>query len=130
MPPAGFEPTIPASERPHNYGLDRAATGIGRWSKYFWKVRVIFGELPTVIPGWLRNILRIHTNMTNAICNISNSILMVMSCGKWRRVIWGIFLPHPSRQINEPCEQRSQRTVQKSNLSSLGSPTCIRMACL
>jgi hypothetical protein len=28
MPPEGFEPTIPASERPQNYALDRAATGI------------------------------------------------------------------------------------------------------
>jgi len=25
----GFEPAIPASERPQNYTLDRAATGIG-----------------------------------------------------------------------------------------------------
>ena len=29
MPPAGFEPTIPASERPQTHTLDRAATGIG-----------------------------------------------------------------------------------------------------
>jgi hypothetical protein len=29
MPPVGFEPTIPASERPQTYTLDRAATGIG-----------------------------------------------------------------------------------------------------
>jgi hypothetical protein len=29
MPPAGFEPTIPASERPQTHVLDRAATGIG-----------------------------------------------------------------------------------------------------
>jgi hypothetical protein len=30
MPPVGFEPTIPASARPHTYALDRAATGIGQ----------------------------------------------------------------------------------------------------
>jgi hypothetical protein len=30
MPPEGFEPTIPASERPQTHALDRAATGIGR----------------------------------------------------------------------------------------------------
>ena len=30
MPPAGFEPTILASERPQSHGLGRAATGIGR----------------------------------------------------------------------------------------------------
>ena len=29
MPPAGFEPAIPASERPQIYALDRAANGIG-----------------------------------------------------------------------------------------------------
>jgi hypothetical protein len=28
MLPAGFEPTIPASERPQTHALDRAATGI------------------------------------------------------------------------------------------------------
>jgi hypothetical protein len=29
MPPAGFEPTIPASERPQTHALDGAALGIG-----------------------------------------------------------------------------------------------------
>jgi hypothetical protein len=29
VPPVGFEPTIPASARPHTYALDSAATGIG-----------------------------------------------------------------------------------------------------
>jgi hypothetical protein len=29
MPPVEFEPTIPASERPQTYVLDREATGIG-----------------------------------------------------------------------------------------------------
>ena len=29
MPPAGFEPTIPASERPQTYAFDRATTGTG-----------------------------------------------------------------------------------------------------
>ena len=27
MPPVGFEPTIPAGERPQTYALGRAATG-------------------------------------------------------------------------------------------------------
>ena len=27
MPPVGFEPTIPAGERPQTYALDRAITG-------------------------------------------------------------------------------------------------------
>ena len=29
MSPAGFEPAIPASERPQTHALDRAATAIG-----------------------------------------------------------------------------------------------------
>jgi hypothetical protein len=29
MPPAGFEPTVPVSERPPTHALDRKATGIG-----------------------------------------------------------------------------------------------------
>jgi hypothetical protein len=29
IPPVGFEPTIPASDRPHTHTIDRAATGIG-----------------------------------------------------------------------------------------------------
>jgi hypothetical protein len=29
MPPAGFEPTVPASERPQTHAIHRAATGIG-----------------------------------------------------------------------------------------------------
>jgi hypothetical protein len=29
MPPAGFEPTIPASKRPQNYALDNAVISIG-----------------------------------------------------------------------------------------------------
>jgi hypothetical protein len=32
MPPVGFEPAIPASERPQNHALDCAATGIGTWA--------------------------------------------------------------------------------------------------
>jgi len=28
-PPSGFEPAIPASERPRAYALDRAGTGVG-----------------------------------------------------------------------------------------------------
>ena len=34
MPPAGFEPTISAGERPQTYALDRAATGIGKQPTY------------------------------------------------------------------------------------------------
>jgi hypothetical protein len=30
MPPVGLEHTLPASDRPQTYALDRAATGIGQ----------------------------------------------------------------------------------------------------
>ena len=36
MPPAAFEATIPAKERPQTHALDRAATGIG-WSSYVYR---------------------------------------------------------------------------------------------
>jgi hypothetical protein len=34
MPPAAFEPAIPASEWPQNHTKDRAVTGIGVIFKY------------------------------------------------------------------------------------------------
>ena len=33
MPPAGFEPTILAGERPQTSALDRAATGTGAYTR-------------------------------------------------------------------------------------------------
>jgi len=41
MPPAGFEPAVPASERPKIYALDRAATAIGRF------IRGTYNKSPT-----------------------------------------------------------------------------------
>ena len=37
MSPAGFEPTIPASEKPQTHALDREAAGIGIiwFTKYY-----------------------------------------------------------------------------------------------
>jgi len=32
MPPTGFEPTIPANERPQTDAVDRVATVVGTWS--------------------------------------------------------------------------------------------------
>jgi hypothetical protein len=34
MPPAGFEPEIPAGERLQTHALDRSATGIGNSFNY------------------------------------------------------------------------------------------------
>jgi len=40
MPPVGFEPAIPASERPQTHALDRAATEIGYASNNIFKENV------------------------------------------------------------------------------------------
>jgi hypothetical protein len=43
MPAAGFEPTVPASERPKTHVWDRAATGIGKYeikTLYDWLIKV------------------------------------------------------------------------------------------
>jgi hypothetical protein len=38
MPPTGFEPAVPANERPQTHGLDRAATGIDNSVLYLNKI--------------------------------------------------------------------------------------------
>jgi len=43
--PAGFEPTIPGSERPQTHALDRAATGIGVHLSYLEEIAVLTGSL-------------------------------------------------------------------------------------
>jgi len=37
MPAAGFEPTIPAGERPQTHALDRAVTGMGVYFIFSWE---------------------------------------------------------------------------------------------
>jgi len=51
MPLAGFEPTIPTSERPQTHALDRAATGIGGLTKLVLQIR----ERKWVCNKYLRN---------------------------------------------------------------------------
>jgi hypothetical protein len=43
MPPAGFEPAIPASGRRQTHTLDCAATGIGNLYGYTWKYYIVNG---------------------------------------------------------------------------------------
>jgi hypothetical protein len=40
-PPAGFEPAIPASDRPHIYALDRGAAGIGTFEFFSYLNRTV-----------------------------------------------------------------------------------------
>jgi hypothetical protein len=44
MPPAGFEPTIPTSERPQTYALDRAAKECLASTDSQWRASVQFIE--------------------------------------------------------------------------------------
>jgi hypothetical protein len=46
MPQAGFEPTIPASERPQTHALDRAANSLGTFLEY-----VLPGGIPQIQTG-------------------------------------------------------------------------------
>ena len=46
MPPAGFEPTIPASEPP-THAIDRAAAGIG--SEHYREHKFTLGKIQTLI---------------------------------------------------------------------------------
>jgi len=57
MPPAGFEPTIPASQRPQTYASDRAATAI------VWTNIHRFRKCETISFIW-RNFLVCTTNVT------------------------------------------------------------------
>jgi hypothetical protein len=62
MPPAGFEPTNPASERPQTHALDRTVTGIG----IFYGIASYNVEEPIVIRvvnsrkmGWSGHVARV-----------------------------------------------------------------------
>jgi hypothetical protein len=52
MPPVGFDPTIPASERPKTHVLDRTATGIGTPSSAEVKERVELSLYSPSGPSW------------------------------------------------------------------------------
>jgi len=68
MPPAGFEPTIPASERPQTHALDCAATGTGIQNKrqlYPIKLANVSIHVSTASSVLTRNILQ---NMLEHLC--------------------------------------------------------------
>jgi hypothetical protein len=50
MPPAGFEPTIPTSERSQTHASDQTATGIGTFPHIMCNIR-----LPPVRQGTVSN---------------------------------------------------------------------------
>ena len=57
MPPAGFEPKIPAGERPQTHALDSAVTGIGLSNKYNTEIQAKFNmciEYRSIYKLWTR----------------------------------------------------------------------------
>jgi len=70
MPPAGFEPTIPARERPWNHALDREATEMGMLLKY---MAIIKREVIVALPWqhWplIEDVMRIQE--THCTCNVT-----------------------------------------------------------
>ena len=60
MPPVGFEPAIPASERPQTYALDRSATGTG--TQYGYCHINVFNYLQSLFYRLLWT--KFHTNRT------------------------------------------------------------------
>ena len=58
MPPAGFEPEIPAGEQQQTYALDSAATGIGC-------IGIFLAQHPPVGQGHLINVVYRSINMTH-----------------------------------------------------------------
>jgi hypothetical protein len=77
MLPAGFEPTIPASERTQNHALDRAATGVGPIK--FNKTKSYTTDL-TFLPA--RSTTPSNAHATVAV-QIQESLTSAPDAGKW-----------------------------------------------
>jgi hypothetical protein len=62
MPPVGFEPAIPVSERPQTHALDRAATAIGNCLQYVCN----FNDIDTSTTDRVQKLLsKVLTKSTN-----------------------------------------------------------------
>jgi len=58
MPLVGFEPTIPASERPQTYAVDRAATWTNTTAGNYSKLFSLMGS--DIVVDWLSELVRVH----------------------------------------------------------------------
>jgi hypothetical protein len=59
MPPVGFEPTIPAGERPQTYALERAATGTGVYEFSLGNISIV-GHVSMAVWSWREIICRMR----------------------------------------------------------------------
>jgi hypothetical protein len=73
MLPAGFEPTIPASERPQTHALDRAAIGIGSLYVYI-----------LLIPKSIAEVVR-HSDQRLGKLMLATWMLWIISQFVWRQ---------------------------------------------
>ena len=72
-PPAGFEPPIPASERPHTHTLDREAPGIGPLLPYSLRIRQILNAFVICTNKYTHTHTHTHTHIYIYILNYINN---------------------------------------------------------
>jgi hypothetical protein len=73
--PAGFEPVIPATERPQTHALDRAATGIGNYltqTTYSWKVTAVYLWRNTATNTFCRQTFLTHMTYFSLITDVED----------------------------------------------------------
>ena len=81
MPPAGFEPVIPAGERLQTHALDRSATGMGDIDKLAKKKTVpSISLITTGYDALLWRTLNVNYNLIfkycdNVVCNVSYQLI-------------------------------------------------------
>ena len=94
MPPAGFEPTISAGERPQSYALDRAATGTGH--TVFRERKLDFVPISYIFrPIWISK--KVHNNLLSD-SNFVHVDTVQATPYLWRKLISNRYL-HFHRQI-------------------------------
>jgi hypothetical protein len=91
MRPAGFEPTIPATERPQTHGLDRAATGIDQvfYGGTIFIIIAHFVNWGTRWRSWLRHFARnrkVAGSIPDGVIGIFIDIILSVALWSWGRL--------------------------------------------
>jgi hypothetical protein len=60
MPPVGFKPTIPASEQPQTYALDRAPSWTGITAGNYSKLFSLMGS--DIVVDWLSELVKVYSS--------------------------------------------------------------------
>jgi hypothetical protein len=115
MPPVGFKPTIPASERPQTHALDRAATGIGDIIQYTSKIT----HLHTASALCLGRIRTPDSSITKQTCSndrhLPHSDVAQDESSGYFVLFFGKYSPtFPSTLVPSSSGPSSQRRVESS----------------